>query len=307
MIPEKMQKELVKQHYKVVGNHSVVKLCHWLKKSLRGEGFCYKQKFYPDLIKSHRCLQISPSISCCNFCRYCWRTYPKSIVPGWDELKFSDWDEPKDIIKGAIEAQRLLLSGFKGWKGTNLKKWKQAQNPTNAAISLTGEPCLYPKLSELIEEFHKLNFITFLVTNGQIPERLENLVEPTQLYISLDAPDFETYKRIDRPRFPDFWTRLNKSLELMNSFSCKKVIRLTLVKGWNMLDPKCYAKLIEKANPDWIELKGYVHVGESQKRLPRESMPTHEEIKKFSRKISIETGYEYNDEQAISKVVLLRR
>ena len=93
----------------------------------------------------------------------------------------------------------------------------------------------------------------------------------------------------------------------MNSFSCKKVLRLTMVKGWNMKDPKGYAKLIGMANPDFVELKAYMHVGESRKRLPIDAMPRHYEVKDFSRKVSEESGYGIKDEQTASRVVLLSR
>lgn len=299
MIPEKLRREMVRQHYKVVGNHSAVKLCMWLKKSIRNSGFCYKQKFYG--IQSHRCLQMTPWIGCCNSCKYCWRVIEK--MP-----KFSKIDEPKEIIQDCIEAQRKLINGFPGWEGTNMKKWREANKPKMVAISLVGEPTMYPLLPGLIGEFKKQGFTTFLVTNGQVPERLEQLngkAEPTQLYISVDAPNKQIYKKLDRPSFPDFWERLNSSLELMNSFSCRKVIRLTMVKGWNMTKAGEYAKLIEKSGCDFVEVKGFVHVGEAQKRLPREAMPLHKDIKEFAAELAKETGYGYKDEQKESRVVLL--
>ncbi|MCX6814036.1 MAG: 4-demethylwyosine synthase TYW1 [Candidatus Aenigmarchaeota archaeon] len=298
MIPE-LKRELEHQHYKVVGDHSAVKLCFWLRKSMRDSGVCYKQKFYG--IESHRCMQMTPWIICNQSCLYCWRVIEKTKV------KVQKIDNTEEIIEGCIHGQRQLISGFKGFSGVNLKKWKEAQNPNNAAISLIGEPTLYPKLSQLIEEFHKRGFSTFLVTNGQFPEALGKITEPTNLYISLDAPDKDSYKRIDIPSLHDFWERLNKSLELMPSFSCRKVIRLTLVKGRNMHSPEKYAKLIEKSGADFVEAKGYVHVGESQKRLPRDTMPTHEEVKAFAESISKHSGYRYRDEQKESRVVLLAK
>jgi tRNA wybutosine-synthesizing protein 1 len=299
MVPEKLKQELENQHYKVVGNHSAVKLCHWTKKSLRDMGVCYKEKFYG--IKSHGCLQMTPNITCNNNCIFCWRVIEHTKVNLGSAI-----DEPEDIIDDCIRAQRLLLSGFKGFEGTNLKKWREAQNPTNAAISLIGEPTLYPKISGLIEEFHKRNIVTFLVTNGQYPEVLEKMTQPKQFYISLDAPDRETYLKLDRPSLKDFWERMLRSLELMNSFTSRKVIRLTIVKEWNMKNPEKYAELIKTANPDYVEVKGYVHVGESQKRLPREAMPNHDEIKKFARELSKELGYSFSGEQVASRVVLLK-
>ena len=208
MIPENLRRSLINQHYKIIGNHSAVKLCGWLKRSLKDQGYCYKQKFYG--IQSHRCLQMTPWLACSNCCVYCWRIIEKL------DIKPEEIDEPETIIEGSIQAQRELISGFKGYEGTDLKKWKEANNPNQVAISLVGEPTMYPKISELIHEFHKRGFTTFLVTNGLFPERLENLEAPTNLYISLDAPDPETYERIDRPKLKDYWERLQKSLQYLS-------------------------------------------------------------------------------------------
>ena len=84
-----------------------------------------------------------------------------------------------------------------------------------------------------------------------------------------------------------------KSLELMRSLSCRKVIRLTLVRSINMINPKGYAKLILYASPDFVELKGYMHVGESQERLCRENMPDHKGILDFADKIYLQNGEDY--------------
>jgi tRNA wybutosine-synthesizing protein 1 len=297
MIPEGLRRDLVRQHYKVVGNHSAVKLCTWTKKSLRDEGVCYKEKFYG--INSHGCLQMTPNITCTQRCRFCWRVIEKT------DLKIEEYDEPRDVINGAIEGQRLLLSGFKGFDGTNMKKFREAQNPTNVAISLLGEPLIYPKMSGLIEEFHRMKIITFLVTNSQHPVALSKITEPKQLYISMDAPDRDTYLKLDRPRNKDYWERFLKSLDVMDSLSCRRVVRLTMVKGWNMHSPEKYAKLIERSGCDFVELKAYMHVGESMKRLPREAMPLHHEVREFAEQVSKASGYEYRDEQTESRVVLL--
>jgi len=34
---------LEKQSYEFCGEHSAVKICEWTKKSLRGDGVCYKK------------------------------------------------------------------------------------------------------------------------------------------------------------------------------------------------------------------------------------------------------------------------
>jgi tRNA wybutosine-synthesizing protein 1 len=300
-ITDDVRKTLERQQYRIAGRHSAVKICNWTKRSLRGEGSCYKQKFYG--IQSHRCLQMTPAVAwCTNRCVYCWRAIEKTLGNGMEGVGL---DEPGDIIDACIESQRKLLSGFKGFGGVDLHKWLEAQEPNQAAISLAGEPTLYPRIAELILEFRKRKFSTFLVTNGQLPERLEGIEEPTNLYISLDAPDRETYRKTDCPSFPDFWQRLEKSLELMNSFSCAKVLRLTLVKGINMKNPEGYADLIKKASPDYIEVKGYMFVGFSRKRLDKGNMPLFREVKAFSEKVMELTGYGFKDEQKESRVILL--
>jgi len=300
MIPEKLRAELEQQHYKVVGSHSAVKTCHWTRQAIEGKGVCYKQLWYG--IQSHRCMQMTPNITCDQKCLICWRIIERTAL-----AKLKQFDEPEFIIDECIREHRRNISGFLGTEMTDRKLWKEAQSPTNAAISLLGEPMMYPKISELVEEFKRRKTTTFLVTNGQHPKEMQGMTEPTQLYISLDAPDRNTLLKTDRPSFRDYWQRLQKSLELMNSFKCKKVIRLTLVKGLNMLNPEGYAKLIKLANPDFVEVKAFMHIGEAQKRLPREAMPSHDEVKAFGEKLASELDYKLSGEQRASRVVLLKK
>jgi len=293
------QKRLfIRQHYGIAGNHSAVKLCGWTKNSLHDRGVCYKQKFYG--IESHRCLQCTPIVNwCTQNCDFCWR------LGRYQFPKLEGWDEPKEIVDKMIEVQRKLLSGFPGAK-VNMKKWKEAQNPTQVAISLAGEPTIYPKLSELIAEFHKRRMTTFLVTNGTLPENIEKLNPlPTQLYVTLAAPDKETCLNLCHPNLPDAWERLMRTLELLPKLNTRKVIRLTLVKGVNMKNPEKYAELIRRAKPHFIEAKAYMSVGSARKRLGLEHMPTHEEIVEFSKKLSKHLGIPIADEHRPSRVVLL--
>lgn len=295
--------DLERSGYRFVGEnkHSAVKVCHWTRKSLLNRGFCYKQQFYG--IRSHRCLQLAPSLPFCDHkCIFCWRNIDVTH-PSW----IGEVDEPNGILDGAILAQRQLLSGFGGNPDMDRKKLQEAQDPKHCAISLAGEPMIYPKISELIEECRKRSMTTFLVTNGLHPDRLAEVAEPTQLYISVTATDPKTYKAVCQPQVPGGWERLNQSLELMPSFKCRKVIRLTLVKGLNLKDPHGYAKLIERAKPDFIEPKAYMHVGFSRTRLNTENMPGHDEIRSFAEELAEETGYEIIDESESSCVVLLKR
>ena len=227
---------------------------------------------------------------------------------GVPDQKDKKWDDPASIANGCIDTQMKLISGFKGAQTTDIKKFEEAKNPKQAAISLIGEPTLYPFLGDLISEFHKKEMTTFLVTNGTNPDVLEDLapVLPTQLYVSLNAPDEETYLRICRP-IQNYWSRINESLEILSTLNTRTVIRITLADGLNIKNPEKYAELIEVAKPDFIEVKAYMHLGFSRKRLNREVMPEHDTVKYFAEKIASEMGYEVADEVEISRVVVLSR
>ncbi|WP_290900178.1 4-demethylwyosine synthase TYW1 [Ferroglobus sp.] len=278
--------------YHIVGRHSAVKTCLWLKKSLKDEGYCYKQKFYG--IPSHRCLQMSPALICNLSCVHCWR--PLDLMP-----PFREWDDPEFIVEESIKAQRRLLSGFFGTVGVNRKKLEEALNPKHVAISLIGEPTLYPRIDELVDEYKKRNFTTFLVTNGTNPQALER-VEPYQLYLSLTAYDEESHKVLQGTK----WEKIEKSLKLLPNLDFRTVIRLTLIKGVNM-EPEKFAKIIDEASPDFVEAKAYMYLGYSRRRLKAENMPEHEDVRKFAEELAKLTGYEIRDESEASRVVLLVR
>ena len=84
-------------------------------------------------------------------------------------------------------------------------------------------------------------------------------------------------------------------------------LRLTMVKGLNMKYPEKYAKLISLAEPSFIESKGFMQVGESQERLPRSGMPTHNEVVDFAHNLSELTGYRFRDDVPQSCVALLSK
>ena len=298
---------LKKQKYHFVGNHSAVKRCKWLYESIVNDRVCYKQKFYG--IKSHRCIQMSPSLYyCTQQCLFCWRAQSGDLQVTWDEMKIPKIDSPEEIVEGCFKAQERILTGYKGNPKTNWRKFQEALIPKQVAISLTGEPTLYEPLGELIKTFHKKGLTTFLVSNGTLPAKLSKLTqEPSQLYISLCAPNEKVYKKVCRPEFPEAWTKLNESLSLLQSFHCPTVLRMTLVKEQNMTNVDEYAKLVEKASPTYIEAKAYMHIGFSHLRLSFESMPIHSEVKSFAEALAEKTGYKIVNEAPESRVVLLSR
>lgn len=291
-----------KQAYRMVGTHSAVKTCGWTKKMLKGEGGCYKLKFYG--IMSHQCVQMTTSISCANRCTFCWRDYKAPVSKDWK------WEvnDPKFILDESLKAHHQLLIGFKGNDAVTRAIWEQAKKAKHVALSLTGEPIIYPKINEILKLFNKEGISTFLVTNAQYWEQIRDLEPVTQLYLSIDAPNEKILKEVDVPLFDNYWERMNKSLEELAKKKDRTCLRLTLVTGVNDVEPENYAKLIKKGNPDFLEIKGYMFVGASRQRLNKSNMPWHEEIVDFSNKILKHLDdYEIVSEHIPSRVVFLAK
>jgi tRNA wybutosine-synthesizing protein 1 len=302
MINNNTKKELESQQYRLVGNHSAVKICHWTKAGLRNEGLCYKHSFYG--INSTQCLQMTTSLSCPSRCIFCWRGYKGAVSKEWKGIV----DDPKMILEKSIEQQNKLIIGFKGNDKVAKDKFQEANTIKHTALSLTGEPILYPDINKFIDLCNKQKISTFLVTNAQYPELIKKLKPITQLYISLDAPNKELLKKIDCPLFPDYWERLIKSLKIMAKKEHRTALRLTLIKEMNDSNIEQYADLIKIAQPDFIEIKGYMFVGTSRQRMDLKNMPYHEDIVLFSQKLNeILDEYGIVGEHIPSRVVLLAK
>lgn len=300
---------LKKQGYHFIGTIGAVKRCYWTKEALVRRRFCYKCLWYG--IESHRCIQMTPVVAWCwNRCLHCWRLQPEDIGMEWDETRPPVIDDPEVLVEESIIEFRKIISGFKGNPHVDPKMYEEAMHPNQAAISLTGEPILYPRIGELIREYKKRGFSTFLVTHGPRPDVLASLEEePSQLYISIESWNKKMYMEFNRPIVPRAWELVMKTIELVPSFKAPTVFRITLVKGFNMSDKDVegFAKLVEKGNPTYVEVKAYMYMGRSRGRLTAESMPSHEEVREFARKLAEKTGYMMLSESIPSRIVLLSR
>jgi tRNA wybutosine-synthesizing protein 1 len=246
---------------------------------------------------------MTTSISCANRCIFCWRGYKAPVSKEWNQ----SIDNPEMILKEGIKAHHKLLQGFGGQPEAK-KMYDASKKVKHVALSLTGEPIAYPKINELIELFDKEGISTFMVTNAQYPEEIKTLHRVTQLYLSIDAPSKELLKKIDRPLFTDYWERMNKSLEYCAQKKDRTCIRLTIIKDLNDKDAEGYAELIKKGNPDFIEVKAYMHVGPSRERLKIEAMPWHEDIVEFTKEIiKYLPDYKIVTEHIPSRVVMCAR
>lgn len=294
-----------------VSNHSTVELCHWTKKSFLNEGECYKKKFYG--IDTHRCMEFSPAgMLCQNRCVYCWRP-----MEFYDSMKMpvEMVDEPESIMKNLMEERYRLMNGYFGNAKADKKKVKEAMMPSHYAISLSGEPTMYPKLPGLITYLKNLRDTKsiFLVTNGQEPEMLNRLQDedalPTQLYLSTNAPNRGIFFMINKPRYRDAWERWWKSLLFLREINTRTVVRITLIRSLNAdLDlVPLFADMMKRGNPHFIEVKSYMHVGYSNQRLEKSDMMEMSEVREYANSLANAVGcYKFMDESIISRVVVLQ-
>ncbi len=294
-----------------VYDHSTVELCHWTKKSFRNEGDCYKHKFYG--ISTHRCMEFSPAgMHCENRCVYCWRPIEFYDSMSMESDKVSD---PKDIVSKLLEERQKLVIGHNGDPKQNKKKINESLSPSHYAISLSGEPTMYPKLPELIKYLKSLpeTKSIFLVTNGQEPEMLVKLNKenalPTQLYLSTNAADYKSFIRINRPKYRDSWERWKKSLGILSELNTRTVIRITLIRGYNddFSTVPSFSNMLKISDPNFVEIKSYMHIGKSINRLERSSMLEMNEIKNFALELTKQSNtFTFMDESLISRVVVLQ-
>ena len=162
MISDKLRGALSKQGYHLVGSHSGVKICRWTKNQLRGRGGCYKHSFYG--IESHRCMEATPSLACANKCVFCWRHHTNPVGTEWRWVT----DEPKALVDGMLEGHKGMVKQLRGVPGVTSEKMVEAMNPVHCALSLVGEPIMYPRINEFLDYLHGHGISSYLVTNAQV-------------------------------------------------------------------------------------------------------------------------------------------
>ncbi|XP_010748234.2 S-adenosyl-L-methionine-dependent tRNA 4-demethylwyosine synthase TYW1 [Larimichthys crocea] len=281
MITPALSEALTKQGYKLIGSHSGVKLCRWTKSMLRGRGGCYKHTFYG--IESHRCMETTPSLACANKCVFCWRHHTNPVGTEWR------WkmDPAEKILEEALEKHQNLIRQFRGVPGVKPERYKEGLAVKHCALSLVGEPIMYPEINTFIRLLHSHHISSFLVTNAQFPQEIRSLVPVTQLYVSVDASTKDSLKKIDRPLFKDFWPRFLDCLKALGEKRQRTVYRLTLVKAWNVEEMQAYSELIALGQPDFIEVKGVTYCGESSaSSLTMANVPWHQEVVSFVQQLA---------------------
>jgi len=214
-----------------------------------------------------------------------------------------------------MEERKKLIMGYYGDSRNDFNRLDESLMPSHYAISLSGEPTMYPKLPELIKYLKSLKQTksVFLVTNGQEPEMIQRLADekalPTQIYLSTNAADYESFMKINRPLYKDSWERWNKTLGMLKELDTRTVLRVTLIRDYNDGSeniPK-FAQILNESRPHFVEMKSYMHVGRSTNRLEHNDMLEFEEVKEFTKKLAMQSGqFSVMDESIVSRIVVLQ-
>jgi len=219
-------------------------------------------------------------------------------------------DPAEVVLEGALQNHYKMIKQMKGVPGVLPEKLEEGMNVQHCALSLVGEPIMYPEINKFVRMLHEKGISSFLVTNAQFPDAIRDMEPCTQLYVSIDASTKDALKAIDRPLHKDFWERFLASLKELAAKGQRTVYRLTLVKGWNAEEIRNYANLVSIGDPDFIEIKSVTFCGESKaSTMQMSNVPWHEEVKAFSESIlscdNLEQDYEMACEHQHSCIVLI--
>ena len=139
-------------------------------------------------------MQTSPVVDQCNLaCTYCWRE------PHMDTLELTDQD-PLELLYESVRASSVdCYLGLVASKSSK-RKMVRCSEPKTRCYFPQWRANLYRRLGEYIDLCHKHGMTTMLVTNGTFPKVLERLDPlPTQLYVSVDAPNKEIFDKVCKP------------------------------------------------------------------------------------------------------------
>lgn len=117
----------------------------------------------------------------------------------------SEWTSLLFPFNADITEQHINLCNAP--PGVLPERYLEAKTVKHCALSLVGEPIMYPRINEMVRHLHERGISTFLVGNGQFPAEIRDMQPVTQLYVSVDAATSESMKAVDRPLFKDFWDR----------------------------------------------------------------------------------------------------
>ena len=278
-----------------------VGICYWTKKSLTNGDTCYKNKFYG--IPTSQCLEFTPNPNICNLnCKFCWRN------PQYNNQYDYDYIELENYIRMFINLRKHKLGGYYGNNNVEREKLNYALYPRLWTISYSGEPTIFNNLDKLIQDIRKFRIKVFLVSNGTLPERILTLKNlPDQLYISVSAYDYNSFSRITNMHNSSLWANINYSLDMLSNLNCRTVLKIIVIKEFNITYYKELANLVTKSKASYVEIKSFENIGRSIRFLDERNVPDYYDILNFTEKIAERTGYLMVDSDQRSKAFLLAK
>ena len=92
----------------------------------------------------------TPSLSCANKCVFCWRHHKNPVGREWR------WevDNPEMLVNGAVERHQQMIKELRGMPGVIPSRMEEAMTVRHCALSLVGEPIMYPYIDEFVTYLH---------------------------------------------------------------------------------------------------------------------------------------------------------
>jgi tRNA wybutosine-synthesizing protein 1 len=113
-------------------------------------------------------METTPSLACANKCVFCWRHHSNPVGTEWK------WKmDPADVILDeAVDKHVKMIKEFRGVPGVVKERFEEGLEPKHCALSLVGEPIMYPEIDKFLRLLHSRRISSFLVTNAQFPDAI---------------------------------------------------------------------------------------------------------------------------------------
>lgn len=75
-------------------------------------------------------------------------------------------------LSASVPALTLFFALRSGVPGLKAERFEEGLEVKHCALSLVGEPIMYPEINRLLKLLHQRGISSFLVTNAQFPEEI---------------------------------------------------------------------------------------------------------------------------------------
>ena len=128
---------------------SGVKLCRWTK----ARSCAVMRRVLQAQLLRHREPPVhgaTPSLACANKCVFCWRHHTNPVGREWR------WqmDDAETLVTSAISEHKGMIKQMKGVPGVLPERLAEGMDPRHCALSLVGEPIMYPEIDKFVSLLH---------------------------------------------------------------------------------------------------------------------------------------------------------